>query len=465
MIAANTVNEFGLEASDAERVADVLAATSASRGTDILALDMSLQYVRANASASGLDIEKTEACSGVLGDAGITGSKAGTALNAMLRDLKKNAEDGALAVGEQTVALYDANGEMRPMPDVISGILRATEKMSEEQSDAASSALSGDHALGAFNGIAGQGADAVSNVADELYNGGGTAQEMAEIQMDNRNGALTELSSAFEGMQISIGSALIPAIRAVAEWVKSLVEWFNGLSESTKQKIAIFMALTSILLIVGGGFLLLIGFVPQIISGFQAVSTVFGALKGAIIGVNLPLIAIVATIGIVVAAIIYLWQTNEDFRNNVISIWENIKAIIKGVWEAIQPGAQVFIEILMILIGVMSQLIGWVVGVVASFVEWIRAFIETHSWIMTVIQVIAVIAGVIAGLAVVIGVIVKVFTILVSIIKIVGAVFVFLTSPVGIVIAVISGLIAIVIWLGNKFEWLGNLLDGVANFM
>src|SRR5690625_5045796 len=337
--------------------------------------------------------------------------------------------------------------------------------MSDEQRDAALSALFGEQALGAFNAIAGQGADAVSNLASELYNAGGTAQEMAEIQMDNLNGALTELSSAFEGMQISIGSALIPAIREVAEWIKGLVDWFNELSETTNQKIAIFMALTSILLIVCGGLLLLIGFVPQIISGFQAVSAVFGALKSAIIGANLQLIAIVATIGIVVAAIIYLWQTNEDVRNNVIAIWENIKEIIKGVWDAIQPGAQIVIEMLLILIGVMSELSGWVFGVVASFLEWVKAFIETHSWVLTVVQVIAVIAGVIAGLIVVVGVIIKVFTVLAAIIKVVGAILLFLTSPVGIVIAVISGLIAIVIWLGNKFEWLGNILNSVADFM
>src|SRR5690625_6467999 len=90
----------------------------------------------------------------------------------MLSALMQNAEDGALAVGEQTVALYDANGEMRPMPDVIADIIRATEKMSDEQRDAALSALFGEQALGAFNAIAGQGADAVSNLASELYNAG-----------------------------------------------------------------------------------------------------------------------------------------------------------------------------------------------------------------------------------------------------------------------------------------------------
>jgi len=308
MIAANTINQFGLEASDAERVADVMAATASSAGTDVEEMAHALQYAGANAHAAGMDIEQTAAFIGVLGDAGITGSKAGTALNAMLRDLKKNAEDGALAVGEQTVALYDANGEMRPMPDVIAEIIRATEKMSDEQRDAALSALFGEQALGAFNAIAGQGADAVGDLANELYNAGGTAQDMADIQMDNLNGALTELSSAFEGVQIALGSALIPIIRKVTEWLTKLAEWFNGLSENTKKNIAIFAAVAAAIMLIVGPILLLIGFIPQIIAGFTSIVTVvkavigfFGMLAGA---VSLPVALIVAAV-VGLALIIY----------------------------------------------------------------------------------------------------------------------------------------------------------------
>src|SRR5699024_81492 len=126
LITANTMNQFGLDASEAERVADVFALTASSAGTDVMEMADAMQYAGANASAAGLSIEDTAAFIGGLGDAGITGSKAGTALNAMLRDLKKNSEDGAIAVGEQTVALYDADGQMRDMPSVIGEIIKAT---------------------------------------------------------------------------------------------------------------------------------------------------------------------------------------------------------------------------------------------------------------------------------------------------------------------------------------------------
>src|SRR5690625_2599418 len=114
----------------------------------------------------------------------------------MLRVLKKTSEDGAIAVGEQSIALYDAEGNMRNMPDVISEIIKATDKMSGAQRDAALSAILGDQALVGFNAIASKGADSVSNLTDEHYNSVGSAKDIADIMMDHLIGALTELRSA-----------------------------------------------------------------------------------------------------------------------------------------------------------------------------------------------------------------------------------------------------------------------------
>jgi len=335
MIMANSMNQFGMDASEADRVADVFAYTAANAGTDVTQLGDAMQYAGANAAAAGMSIEDTSAFIGVLGDAGITGSKAGTSLNAMLRDLKKNSEDGAIAVGEQSVALYDAEGNMRNMPEVIGEIISATETMSSEQRDAALSTILGDQALVGFNAIASKGADSVSNLADELYNSGGSAKDMADIMMDNLNGALTELSSAFEGVQIAIGTALIPAIQAIAGWLKSLADWFNNLSERTKTFIAVGAALSAILLIVGGGFLLLVGFLPAILSGFAALKTVAIAVGAAIGGISAPVLIVIGLIGALVAAIIFAWNKSETFRDIVTSAFNAIKEVISNVIDTV----------------------------------------------------------------------------------------------------------------------------------
>src|SRR5699024_4281803 len=158
-----------------------------------------------------------------------------------------------------------------------------------------------------------KGADSVSNLADELYNSGGSAKDMAEIMMDNLNGGLTELSSAFECVQIAIGTALIPAILAVAGWLNNLADWFNNLSERTKTFIAVGAALSAILLIVGGGFLLLVGFLPAILSGFAALKTVAIAVGAAIGGISAPILIVIGLIGALAAAIIFAWNKSETF--------------------------------------------------------------------------------------------------------------------------------------------------------
>src|SRR5690625_5107007 len=299
MIMANSMNQFGMDASEADRVADVFAYTAANAGTDVTQLGDAMQYAGANAAAAGMSIEEASAFIGVLGDAGITGSKAGTSLNAMLRDLKQNSEDGAIAVGEQSVALYDAEGNMRNMPEVIGEIISATETMSNEQRDAALSTIFGDQALVGFNAIASKGADSVSGLASELYDSEGAAGGMADTMQDNLGGALTELSSAFEGVQIALGSALIPVVRKVAEWLTKLADWFNGLSDNTKTAIAVLGGIAAVLMLVAGPILLLIGFIPSIIAGFTAVITVIKAVGAAFALLFSP-------IGLIIAAVVGL---------------------------------------------------------------------------------------------------------------------------------------------------------------
>src|SRR5690625_6595607 len=77
-ITANTMNQFGLEAEDAERVADVFAYPASNAGTDVTQMAHAMQYAGSNAAAAGMSIEDTAAFIGVLGDAGITDSKART---------------------------------------------------------------------------------------------------------------------------------------------------------------------------------------------------------------------------------------------------------------------------------------------------------------------------------------------------------------------------------------------------
>src|SRR5690625_2895687 len=228
-IVTDAMSMFAMEAEEAGRMADTLAAASSSTNTDVDQLGNALQYVGANAHAAGMDIEQTSAFIGVLADNGIKGSKAGTTLNAMLRDLKDGAEDGKVAVGDQTVALYDSEGQMRDMTEVVDDLIGATDGMTDSQRDQALASIFGEQALKGFNIFANEGVGVIGKLEEERRGSEGAAKSMADIMQDNLCGAIKELNSGFEEMMIALGMALIPAIEKVVEWLIKLVGWFNDL--------------------------------------------------------------------------------------------------------------------------------------------------------------------------------------------------------------------------------------------
>src|SRR5690625_7735809 len=113
----------------------------------------------------------------------------------MRRDLKGGGADGAIAIGDQTVALYDASGEMRDMTDVMDDLIGATDSMTDSQRDQALSSIMGEQALKGFNVYANEGVGVIGDLEEQLRNSEGAAGDMADIMQDNLGGALTELRS------------------------------------------------------------------------------------------------------------------------------------------------------------------------------------------------------------------------------------------------------------------------------
>src|SRR5690625_1815031 len=257
-IVTDVMSMYQLEAEEAGRATDVFAKTSTSTNTDVNQLGKAFEYVGANANDAGMSIETTSAFLGLLADNGIKGSKAGTTLNAMLRDMKKNAEDGTFQIGEQTVALYDSNGEMRDMTDVVDDLIKGTSKMSDEQRDQALSSVFGTEALKGFNIIAGEGEGATKDLTKELENSDGAAENMAETMQDNAKGQLQQFKSALEDMSISLSEHLLPSVTSIIEKLTEWVRKFGELSPATQKTIISIAGITAVIgpmaLAFGGAF-------------------------------------------------------------------------------------------------------------------------------------------------------------------------------------------------------------------
>ena len=94
-IVTDTMTPFGMAASRAGEAADVFAYAQANSNTTVEGLGEAMKYAAPTADAFGMTLQDTAAAMGVLANAGIKGSQGGTTLNAMLRDMKKNADNGS----------------------------------------------------------------------------------------------------------------------------------------------------------------------------------------------------------------------------------------------------------------------------------------------------------------------------------------------------------------------------------
>ena len=185
--------------------------------------------------------------------------------------------------------------------------------------------------------------EALANGQEVIEQYNGSAEAMAAVMLDNLPGQITLLKSALEGFAISIGNILMPKIRELVKRAQELLDTFNALSDGEKMqiiKIAGIAAAVGPVLLIVGKFTAAIGSImklaPMIASALQSASAGFGAI-GASAGVALgPILAVIAIIGVLVAAFMNLWKNNEQFRNGMIATWDGIKASFANFISQIQ---------------------------------------------------------------------------------------------------------------------------------
>jgi TP901 family phage tail tape measure protein len=341
-IASNVLQGFGMEAGETAKVADVLTGAFTSSNVDLGMLGETMKYVAPIANATGFSLEEMAAATGMLGNAGIQGSMAGTGLRQMLTQLAAPTAAGEKLMSKLGISMVDSAGNMKPLHEIVGLVTEATDGMGEAQKLNAVKTLVGQRAASGFLALMDAGQDDIIAFTEELENSGGIAEQIADQQLDNLAGQLTILKSGFEGMAIALGDALLPYVKVLVEWVQQLVTWFNNLDPSTQRIIAVLAALSSIAMIVGGALLLMVSFLPHIMAGFSAVAAIFGLTTGALSLVAIKIVAVIAVLALIAAAVIYAYNNFEWFRNGVHAVWNfivtAITAAINIVRTVIQTG-------------------------------------------------------------------------------------------------------------------------------
>lgn len=312
------LSAFAMEAGDAAYFADLLSYAQSHSNTTAEALGEAYKNCAANLNAAGQDVETVTSLLEGMANQGYKGSEAGTAMAAIMRDITNGMKDGAIKIGETSVAVMDAQGNFRDLTDILTEVEAATNGMGDaERAVALSSTFTADSTKG-LNLILNEGMDNIAGYEEELRGASGSAEEMANIMNDNLSGDVAAMNSAFEELGLKIYDALESKLRAGVQFITNgvipAIEWLGG-------------HIPEVTIAVSG-----LGAVIAAMN-WGTISSKITMAKGALVklatalgGVSLPAIALIAVITAVALAFTDLWKNNEEFRNKITAIWDGIKA-------------------------------------------------------------------------------------------------------------------------------------------
>ena len=348
-IVTDALTAFGLSAKDSGHFADILAAASSNANTNVSMMGETFKYCAPIAGALGFSAEDTAEAIGLMANAGIKSSQAGTALRTIMNNLAGDVKISGKAIGDVTIATTNADGSMRDLSDILADCRSAFGNLTESEKAQAAESLVGKNAMSGFLALMNAGEGDIDKLSSAIDNCDGSAEKMAMTMQDNLAGQLTILKSQLQELAISFGDILMPAIRSIVSKLQGFVDKLNGMDEGTKRTIvtiALLVASIGPLLIIIGtaiskigvamqGFVKLANGISKLKVAVQGGTGVLGKLGAALGGISAPVLAVVAMIAVLVAAFVHLWKTNEGFRDAIIGTWNRIKDTISGFCQGI----------------------------------------------------------------------------------------------------------------------------------
>lgn len=362
-IVTDALTAFGLQASDSAHFADVLAQASSKSNTNVGLMGETFKYVAPVAGALGYSIEDTAVAIGLMANSGIKGSQAGTALRSTITRLAKPVGEAKDAVEELGISITNADGTMKPLSQTMVELREKFAGLTEEQKAQYAAMLAGQEGMSGLLAIVNASDEDFQKLTDEINNANGAAEDMASVMMDNTAGAVEQLKGALESAGILIGEKLTPYIRKLAEWITGLVEKFNSLSEGEQEQIVklglILAAIGPVLLIMSKVISVVLMFakafgliknvvypaflaITQLKAGMTAAELAMEGfskeslgIASVLSGITAPIAAVIAIIAFLVGAFVTLWKTNEEFRDNMVGIWNSIKESINNFFDGV----------------------------------------------------------------------------------------------------------------------------------
>lgn len=387
----DAMSALGMGVDEAETMVDQMAKTASTTNTSVAQLGEGILTIGATAKSIKGGTAELNTALGILANNGIKGAEGGTHLRNIILSLQNPTDKAAAQMEALGISVYDSEGNMRSMNDILGDLNKSMDGMTSAEKSNIIGTIFNKTDLSSVNALLANTGSTWDSLQKSITESGGAAQQMADTQLDNLQGQITILKSALEGLAISFGELLMPAIKQIVGWVQKFVDWLNGLSEGTKKTvvtIALLAAALGPVLIVIGKVISAVGtimtVVPKIAGVINTVKGAFAALNATMLA-N-PIVLIIAAIAALVAAFIYLWNNCDGFRQFWIDLWENVKQVAITVWNAIK---EFFSQVWEAIKTIFSTVFEVIKTLVTTYFNLYKTIIETvFNVIKTVITTI-----------------------------------------------------------------------------
>lgn len=331
-IVTDALTAFGLSAKDSSHFSDILAAASSNANTNVSMMGETFKYAAPVLGSLGYTAEDAALAIGLMANAGIKSSQAGTSLRGAITNLAKPTDTVAAAMDKYGISLTDSSGKMLSLRELMEQLRQKLGGLSEAEQAQAAAALFGKNAMSGMLAIINGSDKDFEKLAGAIDNCDGSSEKMANTMNDNLQGQITILMSQLQELAISFGEILMPKIRDIVTHIQNFVDKLNAMDEGQKEtilRIGMFVAALAPMLMGLGKVITFSANVSRALGTLSAGLVKAGGFSGvftkALGLITSPAAIVVGAIAAITAVIIHLWNTNEDFRNTIMAIWQKIK--------------------------------------------------------------------------------------------------------------------------------------------
>lgn len=331
-IVTDALTAFGLSAKDSSHFSDILAAASSNANTNVSMMGETFKYAAPVLGSLGYTAEDAALAIGLMANAGIKSSQAGTSLRGAITNLAKPTDTVAAAMDKYGISLTDSSGKMLSLRELMEQLRQKLGGLSEAEQAQAAAALFGKNAMSGMLAIINGSDKDFEKLAGAIDNCDGSSEKMANTMNDNLQGQITILMSQLQELAISFGEILMPKIRDIVTHIQNFVDKLNAMDEGQKEtilRIGMFVAALAPMLMGLGKVITFSANVSRALGTLSAGLVKAGGFSGvftkALGLITSPAAIVAGAIAAITAVIIHLWNTNEDFRNTITAIWQKIK--------------------------------------------------------------------------------------------------------------------------------------------